>query len=304
VTIDELVPLVRASRLDDSSAPYRWSDATLVAHFNESEREACRRADLIIDKKTDTYCRIALVAGNSRYTVSTKVRRILAADLGAKTRGTLVWTASTKTLSDALGRFVTSGFVAGDQVYISGFTNAANNGIFTISAVVAGSIVVEEDVTLVNETATDVIITVKKKELQKITSFTLDNEYPGWNSQSGEPMAYLEEENNELIVVPIPEDPNVLSLTVVRLPAADMTLLASPSNVSPEIPAEYHLDLMDWVCHLAYLIDDNDTQDLNKAKLYEDSFTQKFGPRPSARMERIRKRYPRELKARPQTFGY
>lgn len=297
-------------RLDDVNPPYRWADSTLVLYINEAEREACRRADLIIDKTTDLYCRIPLIAGNPRYTTNAKVLRILAANYGARKRGTLTWTASTKTLSDSESEFLSSGFEAGDVIYISGFTNGANNGEFSISSVVAGSIVVDDKtdedgatVVLVNETATDAIVEVQKKELIKTTSFALDENYSGWNSQVGEPAGYIQEENHELVLIPMPEYANTLSLTVVRLPAADMTL-ALKDTVSPEIPEQYHLDLLDWVCYRAFLKDDADSQDIQKAKFYEESFTSKFGPRPSARTEIMRRRYPRSLKARPQSFGY
>jgi len=301
MTLNDL--LTEASiRLDDVNPPYRWADSTLVLYINEAEREACRRADLIIDKTTDTYCRVPLIAGHPRYTTNAKVLRVLAVNYGARKRGTLAWTATTRTLSDAESEFVTSGFEADDVIYVSGFTNGVNNGQFSISSVAAGAIVVNED-TMLNETATDAVVEVQKKELVKMTAFTLDNEYPGWNSQIGEPYAYFQEENNELVLVPIPEYANTAYLTVVRLPATDMTL-ALKDTVSPEIPAQYHLDLLDWVCYLAFLKDDADSQDIQKAKVYEDSFTRKFGPRPSARTEIMRRRYPRSLKARPQSFGY
>ena len=303
--------LTEASRrLDDVNPPYRWDDSTLVLYINEAEREACRRADLIVDKTTDLYCRIPLIAGHSRYTTNAKVLRVLACNYGARKRGTLVWTAATNTLSDAESEFITSGFDEEDTIYVSGFLNGANNGLFTISSVAAGSIVVDDKtdedgaaVVLVNETATDAIVEVQKKELVKMTTFALDDTHPGWNTQVGEPAVYFQEENNELGVAPAPEDANTLYLTVVRLPASDMTL-ALKDTVSPEIPAQYHLDLLDWVCYRAFLKDDADSQDIQKAKFYEESFTSKFGPRPSARTEVMRRRYPRSLKARPQSFGY
>jgi len=303
--------LTEASRrLDDVNPPYRWDDSTLVLYINDAEREACRRANLIVDKTTDLYCRIPLIAGNPRYTTNAKVLRVLACNYGAKKRGTLVWTAATNTLSDAESEFLTSGFEEDDVIYVSGFTNGANNGEFSISSVVAGSIVVDDKtdsdgdtVVLVNETATDAIVEVQKKELIKTTSFALDELYSGWNSQVGEPAGYIQEENSELVVIPAPEYANTLSLTVVRLPASDMTL-ALKDTVSPEISAQYHLDLLDWVCYRALLKDDADSQDIQKAKFYEESFTRNFGPRPSARTEITRRRYPRSLKARPQSFGY
>ena len=70
-----------------------------------------------------------------------------------------------------------------------------------------------------------------------------------------------------------------LSLTVLRAPLADM----EADDDEPEIPARYHRDLIDWCCHLAYLLRDSDTESFQRATAFEQRFTQRFGPRLSAR---------------------
>lgn len=53
-------------------------------------------------------------------------------------------TGSPDNFTDSNNGFVTAGFAVGDVIMVSGFLAAANNGIFTISSVVAGKIEISE----------------------------------------------------------------------------------------------------------------------------------------------------------------
>jgi len=59
---------------------------------------------------------------------------------------------ATDSFTDSGSGFVTAGFAAGDTIMVSGFSIAANNGIFTIKTVAAGTIEIEET-TVVDEAA-------------------------------------------------------------------------------------------------------------------------------------------------------
>lgn len=61
-------------------------------------------------------------------------------------------TGSPDSFTDSGSGFVTAGFAVGDTVMVSGFATAANNGIFTITSVAAGTIEISET-TVVNESA-------------------------------------------------------------------------------------------------------------------------------------------------------
>lgn len=69
---------------------------------------------------------------------------------------TISFTASTKTITDTQNNFIRAGFRAGDAVLIT--NSVSNNGDFTISAVTAGTLVVNE--TLVNESAGSQVVIV------------------------------------------------------------------------------------------------------------------------------------------------
>jgi len=61
-------------------------------------------------------------------------------------------TGTPDSFTDSSSGFVTACFAVGDTIMVSGFTLAANNGIFTIATVVAGTIEIVET-TVVNEAA-------------------------------------------------------------------------------------------------------------------------------------------------------
>lgn len=138
------------------------------------------------------------------------------------------------------------------------------------------------------------------KSIEKKTEDWLDDFYPTWRDAEGDPVYYLEEKNR-IRLVPQPVNNDTMQLTVVRLPLADMTIAGAES---PEIPEEFHEDLIEWICHLAYLKQDSETEDLSRSNMYESKFTQKFGPKLSAITEINRRRKPRNKSLRPKEFGF
>jgi hypothetical protein len=63
---------------------------------------------------------------------------------------------------------------------------------------------------------------------------------------------------------------------ISRLPAAAM-VLANKDTDTPEIDAQYHLGLVDWMLHRAYSKQDSETLDKGKAKEHLKRFTARFG---------------------------
>lgn len=301
MTITEIFADARA-KLNDQYVPYKWADSELIDYLNEAEREACRRANLIVDKSTAAYCRIELVAGTAVYSLDTKVLKVRNAYIGPSVSGTTFsWDSTTKTLADSGSGFLTAGFEEGMKITVGGFTTAANNGQFTIDSVVAGSIVVDED-TMTTEIAGDsVTIHSDLTPLMETTRAVMDLDSGAWQTTTGEPTCFIKESGTELLVYPIPTEANTLSLIVSRLPASAMT--TTTMTASPEIPEQYHYDLSVWMCKLAYERAGSDTNDLNKATYYDKLFTDRFGDRPSARAEAFRRRNPRMGQVRWRSFG-
>jgi hypothetical protein len=78
----EIIRLTREGVLYDNATPFLWSDNLLNIYLNEAEREAARRANLLIDKTTVNdnsslpLTKLNLVPEQSEYTVSAKIVRI------------------------------------------------------------------------------------------------------------------------------------------------------------------------------------------------------------------------------------
>lgn len=83
----EIIGTVREGVLYDNGTPFLWSNPLLEKYLNESEREACRRADLLIDSTTINdsestplpLCKLNVIGGTATYSLSKKIIRILKA---------------------------------------------------------------------------------------------------------------------------------------------------------------------------------------------------------------------------------
>lgn len=101
---------------------------------------------------------------------------------------------------------------------------------------------------------------------------------------AGSPLAYATDEGlggdddetwsaMSLRVYPEPDAAaagTVIQLRVIRKPLDEL----STSNLSatPEIPADHHINMLDWAAYLALRVNDQDAGNLTRAKLFADSF--------------------------------
>jgi len=93
------------------------------------------------------------------------------------------------------------------------------------------------------------------------------------------------------------DDGTTVYLEVYRLPDEDITSLSQ----EPEIPAEFHRDLIYWVLHECYSKKDVEVFDPQKALEYLTLFTMVFGEVKSAKIRQHLFESPRSLIARPAT---
>lgn len=135
--------------------------------------------------------------------------------------------------------------------------------------------------------------------LTQVTREEIDTS-PAWWSTEGTPEMFVTETMNEIVFVPTPVSAATVTLQVARLPLVEQT---ATSSSTPEIPAQYHRDLLIWGQREAYLKNDADTRNMEMAERLEAEFTAKFGPLPSASDERKRKAWPMKMSARPREFG-
>ncbi len=300
MNLGELVAEAR-DRCGDRVEPYLVTTSDLKSFANQAEHEACHRAHLIIDRTNGTYCRIELTPYNPVYSLNEKVLLVKNAYVGPSMRATtLSWDAATRQLRDSANGFLLAGFRANDVVTVFGFTTAANNGVFSVGTAEAGALTMVEE-TMVDEAAGDTV-TVRANQLPVVerTRVQLDALSDSWETQTGDlPEIFVQEENNELLVVPIPVYANTLSLVVSRLPAADM----AADGASPEIPVKYHADLVPWMLHKVYSSNTH-LRDSEKAEAYRKEFERIFGARPSARAARVMRQNSMQTFVRPREFGF
>ncbi len=117
----------------------------------------------------------------------------------------------------------------------------------------------------------------------------LDEESSRWETRQGTPRRFIFEPAAgsavpRLRLVSIPTAAGTVGLTVYR--GALKPLAAERPTDVPEIPVRFHLRLLDWMFHRAYLKQDADTFDPNKAAVSLTLFEQEFGARPDANVQR------------------
>ena len=117
----------------------------------------------------------------------------------------------------------------------------------------------------------------------------LDCDAPGWERRTGTPRQFIFEQASgaspaSIRLVPAPASSGAIALTVYR--GALKPLRADVDLGKPELPERFHERLLDWVLHRAYLKQDADTFDPNKAAQSLALFVQSFGERVDANVQR------------------
>lgn len=105
-----------------------------------------------------------------------------------------------------------------------------------------------------------------------------------WRSNTSDEVSAIvtDYETDKIRVYPIPTKNSTLGLRVVRMP---LVKLVAPNDV-PEIKSRYHMALIHWVKHRAYLKKDADTLDKNASVESLSLFELEFGrPRPAYNIE-------------------
>lgn len=135
--------------------------------------------------------------------------------------------------------------------------------------------------------------------VNKKTTDELDRDSSVWRAATGTPTSYIQN-NQTILVTPIPDaddNGNKLYLSVWREPIANI----GPYG-TPEIPAEYHEHLLDWVAFRAYMRRDEDTYNPEKAVAHRALFDERFGPPIPAGVREHQKRSPKSMRLRPTQY--
>lgn len=132
-------------------------------------------------------------------------------------------------------------------------------------------------------------LALRGRPLDETSVEELDADMPGWEGRTGTPRYFIFEPSSGaqaamVRLVPTPTAADAVALTVYR--GALKALSEDRDQERPEIPERFHARLMDWLMHRAYLKQDADTFDPNKAATSLGLFVQTFGERPDANVQR------------------
>ena len=274
MNIAEIISFTRNEILDDAIQPYLWTDAGLVRHFNRAYEELARETYCIIDSSTVSVCQIPLLANQSLHTMSSKVLNVLDSWLNsngyqlyrkteAYMRGYTNWRAHTGSpywlIIDSQSRSIIP-YPKYDTVgYVQGSSNITFDAVaktitkagetFTDhyetgdSLVVTGSTSNNGTFTLSN--VADTVLTVDETVVDEVLCSAL-----------------LQKVRDTVLM-------RVARLPLVTYTANDLELGTPPT---PELDATYHYGMADGIAKYAYLKQDSETYDTQKAKRHGDAF--------------------------------
>lgn len=297
MTTTELISLARTQFLDDSITPYKWSDTYLAQLLTLAQREACRRASLILDKTTQTSANVA--SGTATDTIANKL-----VDSGAAFTTTMVgktvYNSTDNTWAVITAMDSATQLNLSTDIMVSGESYTIGDASKALARVCVSSGVAEY-------TLSDKVIKIDKCYLaSRGRAYPLIQKLQLNSTSKGTPVWYMED-RKLITLYPEPDASmnsgtgiDTLNLEVYRLPLADLTI--SP-NTTPEIDEEYHFDLIHYMCFLAYKKQDSETYDPNMSKWHEQQFAMKFGLPISAESETKLKKLPSNFELNPRAFG-
>lgn len=82
--LSEIIAIARR-QAQDVALPYLWSNDDWIDYANEAQREACRRAHLLIDSETEEICSFTVASGDFTIDRDPRVIRIRRVKLASKT---------------------------------------------------------------------------------------------------------------------------------------------------------------------------------------------------------------------------
>lgn len=137
----------------------------------------------------------------------------------------------------------------------------------------------------------------------QLSKHELERSTPAWRAKTGmtgKVVNYIIR-GKSIRFIPSPDaddDAKVVSLEVFRLPAADITATTD----IPEIPEEFHRDLIYWVLHEACKKQDADTYNQERSDYFLNRFTEVFGEYISAEVRLNKLQQRGSLHLRPTAY--
>ena len=278
MTLDDLLDALRRDILHDRSdqvagdTDQLWSDTTLIRYIDQAQRRFARRS-LCIRDGTSALTQFTTVKYQQDYVLDPSILTVM----------------SVRSMGN--GAYV-------NGVYLAGAYNTATPPVFV--AAPAGTAIIYPDAADLGRAGH---AARRRVDIADDYYFDVNNLS---STDYGKPLSFETDETMAssggsagvvtLRLYPAPSPDwagSVMQMRVTRLPATRLT----PSNKQavPEIPEDYHLDMLDYAAYLALRIVDHELGDPERAAEFRASFDQHVE---EARIEIQRKTFV------PQPWGF
>lgn len=281
--------------LEDEATEHFWSIEELTSYFNKSEREAAVRSlclryrhsddifgtanNAFADKPADTICKIDITEGIAEYARDAKIIEIISARL--KDAECPLEIVTRQQLINAEGEMALTDPETGEPEYLIAeigtellfwpVPDADYTGYLTVAILPGFPMAVPEY-------GTDISFDATTKQICRAAgSFTTHGYQVGGTVNVNGSTS----NDGDYTVTVVTQTALTVSETIVNEAAGETVVVSS----SPEIPEQYHSDLIDYVCYLAYKKNGKKTLDLQRAMTHLELFTSVFGPRKTASIE-------------------
>ena len=264
MTIQEIIDATRY-RLNNYEKPYLWLDAELVILYNQAMNRFIRETLAIKDSTTASICEFSTTASTANYTLSPLIIFIQSARLATEELLTLdVKPAQRWVIGDTLTGALSTKTCKVVEV-LTDYTYVIDHrtGAFTLGESISnGTYAADQGTTY------PLLSDYKTKMLTKRTVLEMDNYLRWQTSDTAEPSYFMQDSlSGNITLYQKPDDIYRVKLNVFRYPvtALSTTLLSAAPTTVPELPEEYHGDIVNGICAQAYLKRGEDTYDQKMA---------------------------------------
>jgi hypothetical protein len=269
MTLQEIIDLTRR-RLDNYEPPYDWTDAELVDYVNYAIEQIARKDYFFDDSYTPSVCNITTVDGTIDYLLSTDIVELksmrVTGEVGTVTQ-TGVGLSDLSICGDYSHDNADTSFVItidgvgspdtfkwsdddgatwdASTVAITGTWQELTHGIFIKFFALTGHTNADSWAFTVSYNSNQLMVQTTMKEM-------LDA-IPSWRQSDEDiPTKYLLDYRQGYVSFYTPPDAAYLiNMNVLRYPTTSMTTTAM-STQTPEIPARFHMVLIDGIMYQAY----------------------------------------------------
>jgi hypothetical protein len=238
--------------------------------------------DALPDKKADDMCGIAIGEGIAEYARSPKVIEIVSACL--KDAEYPLEIVTRKQLTEKEGLTALANPETGEPEYLIAEIGTevlfwpTPDADYTAYLTVA---ILPRFPMAVPEYGTDISFDSATKQIRRAAGSFATHGY-----QAGGIVNVNGSANNDgdYTITSVAKTALTVSETIIDEAAGSTVVVSS----TPEIPEQYHRDLIDYVCYLVYKKNGKKTLDLQRAMTHLELFTAVFGPRKTASIEQMR----------------